>query len=177
MHFGDNEPQGLFQYDLWGVKPTKRWEWSLLKEEVKKYGIRNSLLIATMPTYSTAQVLGNSPCFEPYTSNVSTRCINSGEFIDINKYLQKDLVGEGLWSSDMRTQIMANNGSIQNIEGIPQRIKNLYKTAWEIPQTTLINQAADRGAFICQSQSLNIFMENANFGKLTAAHFHAWEKD
>ena len=168
--------KGLFQYDLWGVKPTKRWEWSLLKEEVKKYGIRNSLLIATMPTYSTAQVLGNSPCFEPYTSNVSTRRINSGEFIDINKYLQKDLVGEGLWSSDMRTQIMANNGSIQNIEGIPQRIKNLYKTAWEIPQTTLINQAADRGAFICQSQSLNIFLENANFGKLTAAHFHAWKK-
>ena len=173
---GSPVSKGIFQYDMWNVTPTKRWEWKLLKEEVKKYGIRNSLLIAPMPTNYTSQILGNNPCFEPYTSNISTRCINSGELINVNKHLQKDLVKEGLWNSDMRKDIMANNGSVQNLEGIPQRIKNLYKTAWEIPQTTLIDQAADRGAFICQSQSLNIFMENANFGKLTAMHFHGWEK-
>ena len=173
---GSPVSKGIFQYDMWNVRPTKRWEWKLLKEEVKKYGIRNSLLIAPMPTNYTSQILGNNPCFEPYTSNISTRRINSGELINVNKHLQKDLVKEGLWNSDMRKDIMANNGSVQNLEGIPQRIKNLYKTAWEIPQTTLIDQAADRGAFICQSQSLNIFMENANFGKLTAMHFHGWEK-
>ena len=168
--------KGVFQYDMWDVSPTNRWEWSLLKDEVKKYGLRNSLLIAPMPTNSTSQILGNNPCFEPYTSNISARCINSGEFINVNKHLQKDLVKEGLWGSEMRMKILNNNGSVQNIEGIPKRIKNLYKTAWEIPQTTLIDQAADRGAFICQSQSLNIFMENANFGKLTSTHFYGWEK-
>lgn len=173
---GSPVSKGIFQYDMWNVAPTKRWEWKLLKEEVTKYGIRNSLLIAPMPTNYTSQILGNNPCFEPYTSNISTRSINSGELINVNKHLQKDLVKEGLWSSDMRKEIMANNGSVQKIEGIPQKIKNLYKTAWEIPQATLIDQAADRGAFICQSQSLNIFMENANFGKLTAMHFHGWEK-
>lgn len=173
---GSPVSKGIFQYDMWNVAPTKRWEWKLLKEEVTKYGIRNSLLIAPMPTNYTSQILGNNPCFEPYTSNISTRSINSGELINVNKHLQKDLVKEGLWSSGMRKEIMANNGSVQKLDGIPQRIKNLYKTAWEIPQTTLIDQAADRGAFICQSQSLNIFMENANFGKLTAMHFHGWEK-
>ena len=173
---GSPVSKGIFQYDMWNVAPTKRWEWKLLKEEVTKYGIRNSLLIAPMPTNYTSQILGNNPCFEPYTSNISTRSINSGELINVNKHLQKDLVKEGLWSSDMRKKIMANNGSVQKLDGIPQRIKNLYKTAWEIPQATLIDQAADRGAFICQSQSLNIFMENANFGKLTAMHFHGWEK-
>ena len=173
---GSPVSKGIFQYDMWNVAPTKRWEWKLLKEEVTKYGIRNSLLIAPMPTNYTSQILGNNPCFEPYTSNISTRSINSGELINVNKHLQKDLVKEGLWSSEMRKKIMANNGSVQKLDGIPQRIKNLYKTAWEIPQATLIDQAADRGAFICQSQSLNIFMENANFGKLTAMHFHGWEK-
>lgn len=173
---GSPVSKGVFQYDMWGVKPTARWEWKLLKEEVKKYGVRNSLLVAPMPTTSTAQISGNNPCFEPYTSNISTRRVDSGEFINVNKHLLKDLVKENLWNSGMRQKIMTANGSIQKIEGIPQRIKNLYKTAWEIPQTTLIEQAADRGAFICQSQSLNIFMENANFGKLTSTHFHSWEK-
>ena len=173
---GSPVSKGIFQYDMWNVVPTKRWDWKLLKEEVEKYGIRNSLLIAPMPTNYTSQILGNNPCIEPYTSNISIRSINSGELINVNKHLQKDLVKEGLWSFDMRKEIMANNGSVQKLDGIPQRIKNLYKTAWEIPQATLIDQAADRGAFICQSQSLNIFMENANFGKLTAMHFHGWEK-
>lgn len=168
--------KGLFQYDMWNIIPSQRWEWKLLKDEVKKYGVRNSLLIAPMPTNSTSQILGNSPCFEPYTSNISTRRINSREFINVNKHLQKDLVKENIWNNEMRKKIMTDNGSIQNIEGIPQRIKNLYKTAWEIPQTTLIDLAADRGAYTCQSQSLNIFMENANFGKLTSAHFHGWKK-
>ena len=173
---GSPVSKGIFQYDMWNVIPTKRWDWKLLKEEVKKYGIRNSLLIAPMPTNYTSQILGNNQCFEPYTSNISIRSINSGELINVNKHLQKDLIKEGLWSFDMRKEIMANNGSVQKLDGIPQRIKNLYKIAWEIPHATLIDQAADRGAFICQSQSLNIFMENANFGKLTAMHFHGWEK-
>jgi ribonucleoside-diphosphate reductase alpha chain len=161
---------------MWGVTPTNRWEWDLLKAEVKKHGVRNSLLLAPMPTASTAQILGNNECFEPYTSNIYTRRVLSGEFIIVNKHLLKDLVKEGLWNKDMRQKIMAANGSIQNIQEIPQRLKELYKTAWEISQKAIIEQAADRGAYICQSQSLNIFMENANFGKLTSMHFYGWEK-
>ena len=129
-----------------------------------------------MPTASTAQILGNNECFEPYTSNVYTRRVLSGEFIIVNKHLLKDLVKLGLWNEEMRQRIMAENGSVQNIENIPQKAKDLYKTAWEISQKSIIDMAADRGAFICQSQSLNIFMENANFGKLTSMHFYGWEK-
>lgn len=173
---GSPTSQGQFQFDLWGVTPTSRWEWDVLKEEVKEYGVRNSLLLAPMPTASTAQILGNNECFEPYTSNIYTRRVLSGEFIIVNKHLLKDLVKEGLWNKDMRQKIMAANGSIQNINEIPQRLKDLYKTAWEISQKAIIDQAADRGAYICQSQSLNIFMENANFGKLTSMHFYGWEK-
>jgi ribonucleoside-diphosphate reductase alpha chain len=147
-----------------------------LKEEVKKHGVRNSLLLAPMPTASTAQILGNNECFEPYTSNIYTRRVLSGEFIIVNKHLLKDLVKEGLWNAEMRQKIMASNGSIQGISEIPQRLKDLYKTAWEISQKAIIDQAADRGAYICQSQSLNIFMENANFGKLTSMHFYGWER-
>jgi ribonucleoside-diphosphate reductase alpha chain len=161
---------------MWGVTPTSRWEWDVLKEEVKQYGVRNSLLLAPMPTASTAQILGNNECFEPYTSNIYTRRVLSGEFIIVNKHLLKDLVREGLWNKDMRQQIIAANGSIQNINEIPQHLKDLYKTAWEISQKAIIDLAADRGAYICQSQSLNIFMENANFGKLTSMHFYGWEK-
>ena len=161
---------------MWNVTPTDRWEWKLLKDEVKKYGVRNSLLLAPMPTASTAQILGNNECFEPYTSNIYTRRVLSGEFIIVNKHLLKDLVKENLWNSDMRQKIMAANGSVQNIDEVPQKIKDLYKTAWEISQKSIIEQAADRGAYICQSQSLNIFMENANFGKLTSMHFYGWEK-
>jgi len=173
---GSPVSKGIFQYDMWDVTPTNRWEWKLLKDEVKKYGVRNSLLLAPMPTASTAQILGNNECFEPYTSNIYTRRVLSGEFIIVNKHLLKDLVKENLWNSDMRQKIMAANGSVQKIDEVPQKIKDLYKTAWEISQKAIIDQAADRGAYICQSQSLNIFMENANFGKLTSMHFYGWEK-
>ncbi len=173
---GSPVSKGVFQFDMWGVTPSARWEWDLLKEEVKQHGVRNSLLLAPMPTASTAQILGNNECFEPYTSNIYTRRVLSGEFIIVNKHLLKDLVKEGLWNMDMRQKIMAANGSVQHIPEIPSRIKELYKTAWEISQKALIDHAADRGAFICQSQSLNIFMEQANFGKLTSMHFYGWEK-
>jgi len=173
---GSPVSKGIFQFDMWNVTPTNRWEWDVLKEEVKKFGVRNSLLLAPMPTASTAQILGNNECFEPYTSNIYTRRVLSGEFIIVNKHLLKDLVKAGLWNKDMRQKIMTANGSIQNITEIPQYLKDLYKTAWEISQKAIIEQAADRGAYICQSQSLNIFMENANFGKLTSMHFYGWEK-
>ena len=173
---GSPVSKGVFQFDMWGVTPSSRWEWGILKEEVKQHGVRNSLLLAPMPTASTAQILGNNECFEPYTSNIYTRRVLSGEFIIVNKHLLKDLVKEGLWNMDMRQKIMAANGSVQHIPEIPSRIKELYKTAWEISQKAIIDQAADRGAFICQSQSLNIFMEQANFGKLTSMHFYGWEK-
>jgi ribonucleoside-diphosphate reductase alpha chain len=173
---GSPVSKGIFQYDMWNVTPTSRWEWDVLKEEVKQYGVRNSLLLAPMPTASTAQILGNNECFEPYTSNIYTRRVLSGEFIIVNKHLLKDLVKAGLWNKDMRQKIMQANGSVQNINEVPQNLKDLYKTAWEISQKAIIDQAADRGAYICQSQSLNIFMENANFGKLTSMHFYGWEK-
>jgi len=173
---GSPVSKGIFQYDMWNVTPTNRWEWDVLKEEVKQYGVRNSLLLAPMPTASTAQILGNNECFEPYTSNIYTRRVLSGEFIIVNKHLLKDLVKAGLWNKDMRQKIMQANGSVQNINEVPQNLKDLYKTAWEISQKAIIDQAADRGAYICQSQSLNIFMENANFGKLTSMHFYGWEK-
>lgn len=167
--------KGEFQFDMWGVTPSDRWEWDILREEVKEHGVRNSLLIAPMPTASTAQILGNNECFEPYTSNIYTRRVLSGEFIVVNKHLLKDLVKLNLWDNSMKNKLMASNGSIQNIDEIPQEIKDLYKTAWEISQKVLINQAADRGAFICQTQSLNLFMENANFAKLTSMHFYGWK--
>ena len=173
---GSPVSQGIFQPDMWNVTPSTRWEWDLLKEEVKQYGVRNSLLLAPMPTASTAQILGNNECFEPYTSNVYTRRVLSGEFIIVNKHLLKDLVKAGLWTKEMRQTIMSTSGSIQNISEIPQNLKDLYKTAWEISQKSIIDLASDRGAYICQSQSLNIFMENANFGKLTSMHFYGWEK-
>jgi ribonucleoside-diphosphate reductase alpha chain len=173
---GSPVSQGIFQFDMWGVTPSSRWEWDVLKEEVKTHGVRNSLLLAPMPTASTAQILGNNECFEPYTSNIYTRRVLSGEFIIVNKHLLKDLVREGLWTKEMRQKLMASNGSVQNIHEIPQYIKDLYKTAWEISQKSIIEMAADRGAYICQSQSLNIFMENANFGKLTSMHFYGWKK-
>ena len=173
---GSPVSKGVFQFDMWGVTPSSRWEWDVLKGEVKKHGVRNSLLLAPMPTASTAQILGNNECFEPYTSNIYTRRVLSGEFIIVNKHLLKDLVREGLWNKEMRRKIMMANGSVQNINEVPQKLKDLYKTAWEISQKAIIEQAADRGAYICQSQSLNIFMENANFGKLTSMHFYGWEK-
>ena len=168
--------EGIFQFDMWNATPSDRWEWDILRDEVKEHGVRNSLLLAPMPTASTAQILGNNECFEPYTSNVYTRRVLSGEFIIVNKHLLRDLVKEGLWDNNMRQKLMAANGSVQDIPEIPQHIKDLYKTAWELSQKAIIEQASDRGAYICQSQSLNIFMENANFGKLTSMHFYGWKK-
>ena len=173
---GSPVSKGIFQYDMWDVTPSSRWNWTELKAEVKKYGIRNSLLLAPMPTASTSQILGNNECFEPFTSNIYTRRTLSGEFVVVNKYLLKDLVKRKLWNENLKNKIIAGNGSVQNIEEIPQDIKELYKTVWEIKQKAVIDMAADRGAYICQSQSLNLFVENANFGKLTSMHFYAWKK-
>lgn len=169
--------QGIFQFDMWNVTPkSNRWDWSVLKEKVKKFGLRNSLLVAPMPTASTSQILGNNECFEPYTSNIYTRRTLSGEFIIANKHLMKDLIELGLWNDSMRNRLISTNGSVQSISGIPQHIKDLYKTVWEISQKIIIDMAADRGAYICQSQSMNIFMQDPNFGKLTSMHFYAWKK-
>ncbi|MBP6659261.1 MAG: ribonucleoside-diphosphate reductase subunit alpha, partial [Chitinophagales bacterium] len=157
---------GVFQFDMWNVTPTDRWNWNALREEIMEHGVRNSLLVAPMPTASTSQILGNNECFEPYTSNIYTRRVLSGQFMVVNKHLLKDLIELGLWSDEMKNAIVANNGSIQAIEGIPDDVKELYKTAWEIKQKSIIEMAADRGAFIDQSQSLNIFMESPNYQKL-----------
>ena len=168
--------QGIFQFDMWGVTPSsKRWDWENLREQVKTHGVRNSLLLAPMPTASTSQILGNNECFEPYTSNIYTRRVLSGEFVVVNKHLLHDLVKIGLWNDTMKNKLIAANGSVQQIAEIPQNLKDLYKTAWEIKQKTIVDMAADRGAFICQSQSLNIFMQDPNFGKLTSMHFYAWK--
>ena len=173
---GSPVSKGIFQFDMWGVTPTDHWDWATLKEEVKQFGVRNSLLLAPMPTASTSQIFGNNECFEPYTSNIYTRRVLSGEFIIVNKHLLKDLVNLGLWNNSMKNKIIAANGSIQNIEEIPAGIKELYKTVWEIKQRNIIDMAADRGAFICQSQSLNLFVDNPNTSKLTSMHFYAWKK-
>ena len=173
---GSPVSKGIFQFDMWGVTPTDRWDWKHLKEEVKRFGVRNSLLIAPMPTASTSQIFGNNECFEPYTSNIYTRRVLSGEFIIVNKHLLKDLVNLGLWNNSMKNKIIAANGSIQNIAEIPTDIKELYKTVWEIKQRNIIDMAADRGAYICQSQSLNLFVDNPNTSKLTSMHFYAWKK-
>ena len=169
--------QGIFQFDMWNVTPkSNRWDWAVLKEKVKKFGLRNSLLVAPMPTASTSQILGNNECFEPYTSNIYTRRTLSGEFIIVNKHLMKDLIELGLWNDSMRNRLISTNGSVQSVPGIPQHIKDIYKTVWEISQKIVIDMAADRGAYICQSQSMNIFMQDPNFGKLTSMHFYAWKK-
>lgn len=173
---GSPVSKGIFQFDAWGVTPSDRWDWAALKAEVKEYGIRNSLLVAPMPTASTSQILGNNECFEPYTSNIYTRRVLSGEFIIVNKHLLKDLVSLGLWNNTMKNKIIAANGSIQQIMEIPADIRELYKTVWEIRQRNLIDMAADRGAYICQSQSLNLFVDNPTTSKLTSMHFYAWKK-
>jgi ribonucleoside-diphosphate reductase alpha chain len=167
--------QGKFQFDLWGVDPVGNWEWDVLRDEIKKYGVRNSLLMAPMPTASTSQILGNNECIEPYTSNIYSRRTLSGEFAIVNKHLMRDLVKLGIWSDGIKNKLIAANGSVQEIDEIPDNLKELYKTAWEISQKVIIELSADRGAYIDQSQSLNIFMENANFAKLTSMHFYGWK--
>jgi len=172
---GSPASKGIFQFDMWNVEPTLRWDWYRLKDEVIKTGIRNSLLVAPMPTASTSQILGNNECFEPYTSNIYVRRVLSGEFVVVNKHLLKDLVELNLWNDEMKNNIILHNGSIQDIDGIPASIKEIYKTVWEIKQRTIIDMAADRGAYICQSQSLNLFVETPSAGKLTSMHFYAWK--
>ena len=168
--------KGILQFDMWNVKPSDRWDWNTLKEDIMKYGIRNSLLLAPMPTASTAQIIGNNEAFEPYTSNIYSRRTLAGEFIVINKHLVKDLLDLNMWDKELKNKIIENQGSIQNIEHIPEDIKNRYKTVWEIKQKTLIDMAVDRGAYICQSQSLNLFMSQPTYNKLTSMHFYSWKQ-
>jgi ribonucleoside-diphosphate reductase alpha subunit len=175
---GSPASEGKLQYALWGQQPTQTpyLPWSKLEETVKSLGMRNSLLIAPMPTASTSQILGNNECIEPFTSNLYTRRVLAGEFVVVNKYLVEDLVQRGMWTSEIRTQIIANNGSIQNILELPSDIRELYRTSWEIPMKTVINLAADRAPFICQSQSLNLFIAEPTYSKLSSMHFYAWKK-
>jgi len=170
--------EGKFQFNLWGIKDEElsgRWEWDKLRKQVKKHGVRNSLLVAPMPTASTSQILGNNEAFEPYTSNIYTRRVLSGEFIVVNKHLLEDLVERNLWNEDVKNAILRANGSVQDIDIIPQDLKELYKTVWELSMKDIIDMSRHRGYFIDQSQSLNLFMENANYSKLTSMHFYAWK--
>ena len=170
--------KGEFQHNLWGIKDSElsgRWDWVALRKEVKKHGVRNSLLVAPMPTASTSQILGNNECFEPYTSNIYTRRVLSGEFIVVNKHLLEDLVNLGLWDEDLKQELMRANGSVQQLDNIPDDIKELYKTAWELSMKDIIDMSRQRGYFIDQSQSLNLFMEGATMAKLTSMHFYAWK--
>ena len=173
---GSPASKGLLQFDLWGVTPDSgRFYWNKLKESIQEHGLRNSLCVAPMPTASTSQILGNNECFEPFTSNIYTRRTLAGEFIVINKYLMKDLTDLGLWSEDVKNNIIANKGSVQYINGLPKYLKEKYKIVWEIPMKHLIHMAADRGAYICQSQSLNLWLEDPTYKNLTAMHFYSWK--
>ena len=168
--------EGKFQFDLWGVEPSETWDWEQLKKLAKKHGARNSLLLAPMPTASTAQILGNNECFEPFTTNLYKRNTLGGEFVVINKHLIEDLINLNLWDEDMKLKLYEGNGSIQHIERIPRQVRELYKTVWELSQKVVIDLAADRGAYICQSQSMNLFIPDVNLGKLNSAHFYGWKK-
>jgi ribonucleoside-diphosphate reductase alpha chain len=171
---GSPASQGKLQFDLWGVDPTtKRYDWPALKARVQKVGMRNSLLVAPMPTASTSQILGYNECIEPITSNLYSRSTSAGSFVVANKYMMHALIRLGIWSEDIKNNIIANNGSIQQLEMVPPEIREIYKTVWEIPTKTIIQMAADRGAFICQSQSLNIWVENPDYKKLTNIHFYS----
>lgn len=173
---GSPASKGQLQFDLWGVTPSDRWDWTSLKAQIAEHGLRNSLLMAPMPTASTSQILGNNECFEPYTSNMYNRRVLAGEFTIVNQHLLRDLTSMGLWTPQIRNQIIADRGSVQNIKEIPQKLRDLYKTVWEISQKKLIDMAIDRAAFICQSQSFNVHMGDATFGKLTSMHFYSWKK-
>ncbi len=172
---GSPASKGILQFDMWNKEPSDSFDWLSLKEEIKKYGIRNSLLIAPMPTASTSQILGNNECFEPFTANIYTRRTLAGEFIIVNKYLLSDLIDAGLWNNDLKNEILVNEGSIQNISNIPNFLKNIYKTVWEIKQKDIIDMAVDRGVYIDQSQSLNLFLSDPDYQKLTSMHFYGWK--
>merc|ERR1719497_226180 len=172
---GSPVSKGQLQFDMWGRKPKSgRWDWSALKGKIAKHGLRNSLMVAPMPTASTAQILGNNESFEPYTQNLYVRRVLSGEFVQVNRHLLRDLVARKLWNEDLRMQLIAHNGSVQHID-LPADIKDLYKTVWEIKQRGVLDMAADRGAYIDQSQSLNIHMTDATTAKLSSMHFHGWQ--
>merc|ERR1711874_550216 len=172
---GSPASKGQLQFDLWGVKPKSgRWDWAGLKEKITKHGLRNSLLVAPMPTASTAQILGNNESFEPYTQNLYVRRVLSGEFVQVNRHLLRDLIERKLWTEDVRMQLIAHNGSVQHLD-LPSDVKELYKTVWEIKQRIVLDMAADRGAYIDQSQSLNIHMIDATTAKLSSMHFHGWQ--
>ncbi len=173
---GSPASKGLLQFDLWDIKPSERYDWKALKADLKKYGLRNSLLVAPMPTASTSQILGNNECFEPYTSNIYTRRVLSGEYIVINKHLLKDLMDSGLWNLDIKNKIIMAGGSVQNISEIPEDMRRKYKTVWEISQKSIIDMAAQRGPFVCQTQSMNLFMETPTAAKISSMHFYAWKK-
>lgn len=173
---GSPASQGQLQFDLWGVKPSDRWDWDGLKAQISKHGMRNSLLLAPMPTASTAQILGNNESTEPFTSNMYNRRVLAGEFTVVNKHLLRELTSLGLWDENVRNRIIADNGSIQNVQSIPKEIRHIYRTVWEIPQRAILDMAADRAPFICQSQSLNIHIASPDSKKLTSMHFYAWQK-
>lgn len=173
---GSPTSKGILQFDLWNITPSERYDWIKLKESIKTHGIRNSLLVAPMPTASTSQILGYNECFEPFTSNLYSRRTLAGEFVVVNKYLMKELISLGLWNEQIKNNIIQNKGSIQQLTILPEHIRNKYKIVWEIPMKHIIDMAADRGPFICQSQSLNLWMEEPVYSKLTSMHFYAWEK-
>merc|ERR1711953_961517 len=172
---GSPASKGLLQFDLWKRKPkSERWDWAALKANIAKHGLRNSLLVAPMPTASTAQIMGNNESFEPYTQNLYVRRTLSGEFVQVNRHLLRDLIERGLWTEEMRMQLIPHNGSVQHLD-LPADIKELYKTVWEIKQRIVLDMAAERGAYIDQSQSLNIHMTDASTAKLSSMHFHGWQ--
>jgi ribonucleoside-diphosphate reductase alpha chain len=173
---GSPASEGKFQFDLWGATPTNRYNWETLRADMIKYGIRNSLLVGPMPTATTSQILGFNECFEPYTSNFYLRRTLAGEFVVVNKHLVKALVDLGLWDKDLKDQIIKNNGSVQDIECVPDHLKSVFKTAWEISPRTIIDLAAERGVYVCQSQSMNLFVDNPTNGKLSSIHMYAWKK-
>ena len=168
--------QGKLQFDLWNVKPSDRWNWAGLKERIAQHGMRNSLLVAPMPTASTAQILGNNESTEPFTSNMYNRRVLAGDFTVVNKHLLRELTSLGLWTEEVRNRIIADNGSVQNVPEIPAEIREVYKTVWEIPQRSILDMAADRAPYICQSQSLNVHIADPDSKKLTSMHFYAWKK-
>ena len=173
---GSPASQGILQYDMWNVTPSDRWDWAGLKENIKENGMRNSLLVAPMPTASTAQILGNNESTEPYTSNMYNRRVLAGEFTVVNKHLLRELTKSGLWTPSVRNRIIADGGSVQNVPEIPKHMRDVYKTVWEISQRVILDMAADRGAFICQSQSMNVHIADPNTSKLTSMHFYAWKR-
>ena len=173
---GSPASKGILQFDMWDVTPSDRYDWVKLKQSIKLHGLRNSLLVAPMPTASTSQILGFNECFEPFTSNLYSRRTLAGEFVVVNKYLMKELISLGLWNEQIKNNIIANKGSVQQLTILPEHIKNKYKIVWEMPMKHLIDMAADRGAFICQSQSLNLWMEDPTYNSLTSMHFYSWKK-